>query len=191
MKSVSLLLFRLFLKFVSVHPILFVEEWHIEKHISVVSVFYKLCTFMQCFSARSRVLSWVHWEEPEMGIQVPLGHRVWGSRKGQGKEGGESWGFRLEVTAAWSPPRSSGAWVTGWSRSYFGTGGWPLVTSCQLLGLIGRSQGSSLEKGTAVSWQPVLIVAEGVGALSQERKPGTNSLCQKLGEICDVCTATL
>ena len=65
------------------------------------------------------------------------------------------------------------------------------MTSCQLLGPIGRSQGSSLEKGTAVSWQPVLIVAEGVGALSQERKPGTNSLCQKLGEIGDVCTATL
>ena len=34
-----------------------------------------------------------------MGIQVPLGHRVWGSRKGQGKERGEIWGFRLEVTA--------------------------------------------------------------------------------------------
>ena len=62
------------------------------------------------------------------------------------------------------------------------------MTSCQLLGLIGRSQGSSR---AAVSWQPVLIAAEGVGALSQERKPGTNSLCQNLGEICDVCMATL
>lgn len=26
-----------------------------------------------------------------MEIQVPLGHRVWGSRKGRGKEGSESW----------------------------------------------------------------------------------------------------
>lgn len=68
------------------------------------------------------------------------------------------------------------------------------MTSCQLLGLIGgvgRGQGSSLEKGAAVSWQPVLIAAEGVRALSQERKPGTNNLCQKLGEICDVCMALL
>lgn len=102
-KSVSLLLFRLFLKFVSAHHILFVEEWYVEKHVSVIPVFYKLGTFTQCLSARSCVLTWVHWEEPEMGMQVPLGHRVWGSRKGRGRKEGRV-GFRLEVTAAWSPP---------------------------------------------------------------------------------------
>lgn len=192
-KSISLLFFCLFLKFVSVHHVLFVEEWYIEKHIIGISVFYKLCTFTQCFSPWSRVLSWVHWEEPEMEIQVPLGHRVWGGRKGQGKEGRKSWISTGKSLQPDPHPRSSGAWITGQSQSYLETRGWSrdLVsfTRSDWEGWEGPRQFSG--EGAAVSWQPVLIAAEGVGALSQERKPGTSSWCQKLGEICDVCVALL
>ena len=83
-----------------------------------------------------------------MEIQVPLGHRVWGGRKGQGKEGRA--GFRLESHCSLIPTPGALGHELQDRVSPTLRPGVGLVTSCHLLGLIGRvgrGQGSSLEKG--------------------------------------------
>lgn len=44
-----------------------------------------------------------------MEIQVPLGHRVWGDRKGRGKEGRKSWISTGKSLQPDPHPRISGA----------------------------------------------------------------------------------
>lgn len=94
-KSVSLLFFRLFLKFVCVHHVLFVEEWYIEKHISGISV------STNCVPSRSAsllgVVSWVGFTGRSLRWRFRC---PWDTGCGEAGKGGERKevrvGFRLE-----------------------------------------------------------------------------------------------